>query len=235
MLLSGWIWFHRNNETFFKYNTISENAPYFLGKKKTVLFCTCDPPLSRESEQWKSTFPHENTHKAHIDGRKFQHTRMPGPYKLKQHKWTQSQASSWNFRCVCWPKTNRLPSARLSAFLSVFYRPNVSAREGESAASATSTDTITSCSTLSPLNTRFPAGKCAGQGKCAHAYTLMHYDHWRTQRPVKNSKNNKIIKSCIGKCICMSCYGNWPTIHLGPYAKVIYGINFLPTVFYCYD
>lgn len=142
----------------------------------------------------ENTFPRENTLQAHIDGTDFQHTRMPGRCNLKQHKRTQSQASSWNFWCVCWPKTNWLPSTLLSVFLSAFYRPNVSEREGESAASSTSTDTITSCSTLSPSNTWFPAGKCAGGGKCALTYTLVHCDHRRTQRPVKNSKNNKIIK-----------------------------------------
>lgn len=192
MLLSGWTWFHRNYETSFKYNTNSKNVLLFK-KKKTVFCFVCHSLLARESEQWENTIPCENTHKADTDGRKFQHTRMPGWGKLKQHNWRQSQASSWNFWCVCWPKMNQLSSALLSAFLSAFYQPNVSEREGESAASATSTDTITSCSTLSPSNTWFPAGKCAGGGKCTHAYTLVHYDHRQTQRPVKNSKNNKII------------------------------------------
>lgn len=234
MLLSGWIWFHWNDETSFEFNTNSENPLRFLN---CVLFCVFHSPLSGVNEQWENTFPRENTHKAHVDGTKFQHSRMPGRRNLKQHKWTQSQASSWNFWCVCWPRTNQLPSGLLSSFLSVFYRPNVSEREGESAASTTSIDTITSCSTLSPSNTWFPAGKRAGGGKCAHAYTLVHYDHRRTQRPVKNSKNNKIIKWCVGQCLCMGCYENRPTTHCTSLRKGIYEIrmNFLPSLSYSYN
>lgn len=125
------------------------------------------------------------------------------------------------------PKRTGFPLHFLSAFLSSLYRPNASEREGESAASTTRTDTITSCSALSPSNTWFPTGKCAGGGKFAHTYTLVHYDHRRTQRPVKNSKNNKIIKSCVGECLCVGCYRNWPTMHCATLWKVIYKIRLL--------